>query len=127
MPAGNEAPFWSLARLGGQSSDFFVDRSTQRGWGTARFTDNNIIGFNAEMRTRVFSARMFDTKGTAELAPFFDVGKVSHDVASNPFINYHPAGGIGLRAIAEPFVVGYLDLGYAGHGLSIFSGIDYPF
>ena len=127
MPAGNEAPFWSLARLGGQSSDFFVDRSTQRGWGTARFTDNNIIGFNAEMRTKVFSAQMFDTKGTAELAPFFDVGKVSHDVASNPFINYHPAGGIGLRAIAEPFVVGYLDLGYAGHGLSIFSGIDYPF
>jgi hypothetical protein len=33
MPAGNEAPFWSLARLGGQSNDFFVDRSTQRGLG----------------------------------------------------------------------------------------------
>jgi outer membrane protein assembly factor BamA len=127
MPAGNEAPFWALARLGGESSDFFVDRSTQRGWGTARFTDNNIIGFNAELRTKIFSTQLFDTKGTAELAPFFDMGKVSHDVADNPFIQYHPAGGIGLRAIAEPFVVGYLDLGYAGQGLSIFTGIDYPF
>jgi hypothetical protein len=127
MPAGNEAPFWALARLGGESSDFFVDRSTQRGWGTARFTDNNIIGFNAELRTKIFSTQLFDTKGTAELAPFFDMGKVSHDVLDNPFIQYHPAGGIGLRAIAEPFVVGYLDLGYAGHGLSIFTGIDYPF
>jgi outer membrane protein assembly factor BamA len=127
MPAGDEPPFWSLARLGGESSDFFVDRSTLRGFGTARFTDNNIIGFNAEMRTKLFSAHLFDTKGTAELAPFLDLGKVSHDFTDNPFINYHLAGGVGLRAIAEPFVVGYLDIGYAGSGIAIFTGIDYPF
>jgi hypothetical protein len=127
MPAGNEPPFWALARLGGESSDFFVDRSTQRGYGTARFTDNNIIGLNAELRTKVFSARLFDTKGTLETAPFLDLGKVSHSVTDNPLNNYHLAGGLGFRAIAEPFVVGFLDIGYGGHGISIFTGVDYPF
>lgn len=127
MPAGNESPFWSLARLGGESSDFFVDRSTQRGYGTARFTDNNIEGFNAELRTRVLSATLFNTKGTLELAPFFDLGKVSHNFTDNPLNRFHPAGGLGFRAIAEPFVVGFLDIGYASHGISIFTGVDYPF
>jgi len=127
MPAGDEPPFWSLARLGGESSDFFVDRSTQRGYGTARFTDNNIIGLNAELRAKVFSARLFNTQGTLETAPFLDLGKVSHDANDNPFINYHLGGGFGLRAIAEPFVVGFLDIGYAGSGISIFTGVDYPF
>ncbi|HVM94753.1 MAG TPA: BamA/TamA family outer membrane protein [Candidatus Acidoferrales bacterium] len=126
-PAGNELPFWSLARLGGQHSDFFVDRSTQRGFGTARFTDNNIEGFNAELRTRVFSATVFQTRGTLELAPFFDVGKVSHDFTANPVNQLHPAGGMGFRAIADPFVVGHVDVGYGGHGVSTFAGIDYPF
>jgi len=127
MPAGNEAPFWSMARLGGESSDFFVDRSTQRGYGTARFTDNNIEGFNAELRTRIFSATLFNTRGTLELAPFFDLGKVSHSFTDNPLNKFHSAGGLGFRAIAEPFVVGFLDVGYASEGVSIFTGIDYPF
>jgi len=127
MPAGNEPPFWSLARLGGESSDFFVDRSTQRGYGTARFTDNNIIGLNGELRIKLLSAKLFQTQGTLQMAPFLDLGKVSHDFTNNPLTNYHLAGGIGLRAIAEPFVVGFLDIGYGGSGISIFTGIDYPF
>ncbi len=126
-PAGNELPFWDLARLGGQHSDFFVDRSTQRGYGTARFTDNNIEGLNAELRTRVFSANVFHTRGSLELAPFVDIGKVSHNFTDNPIDQFHPAGGMGFRAIADPYVVGYVDVGYGGHGLSIFAGIDYPF
>jgi len=127
MPAGGEAPFWSLARLGGESSDFFVDRTTQRGYGTARFTDNNLEGFNAELRTKIFTAKIFNTEGTLELAPFFDVGKVTNSVTANPINKLHPAGGLGFRAIAEPFVVGFLDIGYASEGVSIFTGVDYPF
>jgi hypothetical protein len=127
MPAGNEPPFWSLARLGGESSDFFVDRSTLRGYGTARFTDNNIEGINAELRTKIFSAKLFNTQGTLQMAPFFDFGKVSHGFTDNPLNKFHPAGGLGFRAIAEPFVVGYLDVGYASEGVSIFTGVDYPF
>jgi hypothetical protein len=32
-----------------------------------------------------------------------------------------------LRALAEPFVVAYLDVGWGGEGTAIFTGIDYPF
>ena len=39
----------------------------------------------------------------------------------------HPVGGAGFRAIAEPFVVGYVDLGFGGEGAAVFSGINYPF
>jgi len=127
MPAGNEPPFWSLARLGGENSDSFADRSTQRGYGTARFTDNNIEGLNAELRTRIFSAKVFNTRGTIQMAPFVDLGKVSHRFTDNPINRFHPAGGMGFRAVAEPFVVGYLDIGYASEGVSIFTGIDFPF
>jgi hypothetical protein len=33
----------------------------------------------------------------------------------------------GFRGIAEPFVVGYGNVGYRGEGVIIFSGIEYPF
>ncbi|HEV2551943.1 MAG TPA: hypothetical protein VGU20_31840 [Stellaceae bacterium] len=36
-------------------------------------------------------------------------------------------GGVGFRAIARPFIVGYLDIGYGAEGSAIFSGINYPF
>jgi hemolysin activation/secretion protein len=113
--------------LGGDSSDFFVDRSTQRGYGTSRFTDNNIEGFSAELRTRIFTTKLFNTVGTLQVAPFVDLGKVTHGVTDNPVNKIHAAGGLGFRAIAEPFVVGFLDVGYAPEGFSIFTGVDYPF
>jgi hypothetical protein len=43
------------------------------------------------------------------MSPFVDLGKVSHHSTDTPFDNLHPAGGLGFRAIAEPFVVGFLD------------------
>jgi hypothetical protein len=36
-------------------------------------------------------------------------------------------GLTGSRAIADPFVVGFVDVGYGDEGIAIFSGIDYPF
>ena len=38
-----------------------------------------------------------------------------------------PVGGIGFRGIAEPFVVGFVDIGWGGEGAAVFSGINYPF
>jgi hypothetical protein len=32
-----------------------------------------------------------------------------------------------MRALARPFVVGYLDIGKGSEGLVAFSGINYPF
>jgi hemolysin activation/secretion protein len=126
MPSANEAPFWSRARLGGDES-FLYDSETLRGYGAGRFIDNNAAVLNVEMRTRVFEADIFNTHGIAELAPFAEAGRVFHKLSSNPVDDLHPVGGIGFRAIAEPFVVGYVDVGWGGEGAAVFSGINYPF
>lgn len=125
-PAGNEAPFWARARLGGEDS-LLTDQQTLRGYGAGRFIDNNLSVANLEVRTRVYNLDVFDTHGILELAPFVEAGKVFHTVRDNPVDRMHPVGGIGFRGIAEPFVVGYVDVGYGGGGTSVFSGINYPF
>jgi hypothetical protein len=92
----------------------------------ARANSAHVEAFNAELRTRVYTVNLFQTKADIELAPFFDLGKVSHEFTSNPVDNFHPAGGMGFRAIADPFVVGFVDVGYGDEGIAVFSGIDYP-
>ncbi|HZC46092.1 MAG TPA: BamA/TamA family outer membrane protein [Candidatus Acidoferrum sp.] len=125
-PAGDEIPFWSQARLGGEDS-LLTDQQTLRGYGTGRFIDNNLFVVNVEVRTRVWSKTLFGTEGTLELAPFAEAGRVAHNLGFNPFSELHPVGGIGIRAIAEPFVVGFVDIGWGGEGAAVFSGINYPF
>jgi hypothetical protein len=126
MPVGNSAPFWSLSRLGGDRSDL-GGRQPLRGFGDSRFVDNNLFVTNIELRTRVFGLDIFGTRATLELAPFVEVGRVFHQLNTNPFSSLHPVGGLGFRGIAEPFVVGYVDVGFGGKGAAVFSGIDYPF
>lgn len=125
-PAGNEMPFWAQARLGGDES-ILTDQETLRGYGAGRFVDNNLVVANLEMRTRVYDANLFGTHGTLEVAPFAEAGRVAHELGYNPVSQLHPVGGVGFRGIAEPFVVGFVDIGYGGEGAAIFSGINYPF
>jgi len=126
MPAGNEVPFWSMGRLGGESS-LLINQQTLRGYGAGRFVDNNLFDINVELRSRVWETDIFKTHGILELAPFFEAGRVFHNPGENFLTDLHPVGGIGFRAIAEPFVVGYVDVGYGGEGTAVFSGINYPF
>ena len=125
-PAGNEMPFWSQARLGGDES-LLTDQETLRGYGAGRYVDNNLFVMNLEMRTRVWDKNILGTHGILELAPFAEAGRVGHDMGYNPFEDLHPVGGIGFRGIAEPFVVGFVDIGWGGEGAAVFSGINYPF
>jgi len=125
-PAGNEMPFWSQARLGGDES-LLTDKETLRGYGAGRYVDNNLFVMNVEMRTRVWDKKIFGTHGILELAPFAEAGRVAHEMSYDPFTNLHPVGGIGFRGIAEPFVVGFVDIGWGGEGAAVFSGINYPF
>jgi len=125
-PAGNEMPFWAQARLGGDDSEL-TDQQPLRGFGTSRYIDNNLVDINLEMRTRIYNMDLFGTHGTLELAPFFEAGRVAHEVDYDPLSELHPVGGIGFRGIAEPFVVGFVDVGWGGEGAAIFSGINYPF
>jgi hypothetical protein len=136
VPAGNETPFWEMSWLGGdgsgQVSDFGIpisDQVTWRGYGAGRYVDNNLEAANLELRTRVYEADVFNTHGSLEVAPFLDLGRVYHYASENPvrIDALHPAGGLGFRAIALPYVVGFLDFGYANDGLAVFSGVNYPF
>ncbi len=126
MPVGRNIPFWALSRLGGDRSDV-GERQPLRGFGDSRFVDRNQFVTNVELRRRVFSLDLFQTRLALELAPFMELGRVFHSPGANPLSALHPVGGVGFRGIAEPFVVGYVDVGYGGEGIAIFSGIDYPF
>jgi hypothetical protein len=125
-PAGGETPFWAMGRLGGEDS-LLTDQETLRGYGAGRFVDNNLSVANLELRSRVYEHDIFGTHGIIELAPFIEAGKVFHTMHDNPIDQLHPVGGVGVRGIAEPFVVGYVDVGVGGEGGTIFSGINYPF
>ncbi|MGE0824436.1 MAG: BamA/TamA family outer membrane protein [Candidatus Binatia bacterium] len=126
MPVGRSTPFWALSHLGGDRSDL-GRRQPLRGFGDSRFVDNHLFVANVELRTRALSLDLFQTHVIFELAPFVEVGRVFHHLNTNPFSALHPVGGLGFRGIAEPFVVGYVDVGYGGEGVAVFSGIDYPF
>lgn len=126
MPSGNEAPFWAMGRLGGEES-LLMDQQTLRGYGAGRFVDNNLFVANVELRSRVWEMDVFNTHGILELAPFFDAGRVFHNPGQDFLTDLHPVGGMGFRGVAEPFVVGYLDVGWGGEGAAVFSGINYPF
>jgi hypothetical protein len=126
MPSGNEAPYWAMGRLGGEPS-FLYDQETLRGFGAGRFIDNNLSVGNFELRARVFELTIMNTPGILELAPFFEAGRVFHEMSGDPFESLHPVGGIGFRGIAEPFVVGFVDVGWGGEGAAVFAGINYPF
>ncbi len=126
MPSGNEVPFWSMGRLGGEESMLF-QQQTLRGYGAGRWVDNNLFDVNVEMRARVFDTDIFNTHGILELAPFLDAGRVFHNPGEVFVTDLHPVGGMGFRGIAEPFVVGFVDVGWGGEGAAVFSGINYPF
>jgi outer membrane protein assembly factor BamA len=126
MPQAQAAPFWVLSRLGGDRSEIGNEQPL-RGFGEGRFVDRNLFSAGAELRTRVWDLNMFSTRVTLQLAPFLEAGKVFPHL-HDPLLNHlHPVGGLGIRGIAEPFIVGYVDIGYGSEGVAIFSGINYPF
>jgi Omp85 superfamily domain len=134
--ANSGNPFWALSSLGGEASG---DSSalglplgrgqTWRGGGAGRFVDRNLFVANLELRTRLFGLDASGTHIELEVAPFLDVGRVFPRLDANPIVvdDLHPAGGMGFRALVLPFVVGYVDVGYAADGFAFFSGINYPF
>jgi outer membrane protein assembly factor BamA len=125
MPHAPDAPFWALSSLGGDRSVIGADQPL-RAFGPARFVDRNSFAASFEYRQRVTSIDAFATHIDMEVTPFVDAGCV-YAHADSPLENLHRVVGIGIRAIASPFVVGYVDIGFASHGSAVFSGINYPF
>jgi hypothetical protein len=126
MAAGDDVPFWALNSLGGDRS-ILAERQPLRGFGGDRFVDRNVFSTSIELRRKIFELNLFTTDLSLEMTPFIDAGRVFHNLDDNPLNRLHVAGGIGMRAVAKPFIVGYVDIGYGGEGIAVFSGINYPF
>jgi hypothetical protein len=126
MPSATEAPFWALSSLGGDRS-VTNGREPLRSDGANRYVDENLIATGAELRTRVASFDAFGTRVALELAPFIDAGRVFSDGPGNLLSEMHTAWGVGVRGVASPYVVGYVDVGYGRGKVAVFSGLNYPF
>jgi hypothetical protein len=126
MPSSAEAPFWALSSLGGDRS-ISDEREPLRSAGADRYIDRDLFASGAELRKRVAGFAAFGTNVALEVAPFVDAGRVFANLGSNPLRRLHTAAGLGVRGVASPYVVGYVDVG-AGDGRPVvFSGINYPF
>jgi surface antigen Omp85-like protein len=126
MPSTDHAPFWALSSIGGDQS-VTGERQPLRAFGEDRFIDRDSFAAGAELRTRVTQFKAYSTNVALELAPFIDLGKVFARNSEDPLIHLHTGGGIGIRAVASPFIVGYLDVGFGSEGPAVFTGINYPF
>lgn len=126
MPHAQNAPFWALSSLGGDRSDI-GGAQPLRAFGPARFIDRNSLAASLEYRQRVVSFDAFATRIDIQLTPFVDVGRVYANAGTDPLAHLHHAVGIGIRGVASPFVVGYVDVGFGSEGTAVFSGINYPF
>jgi Omp85 superfamily domain len=126
MPSAGNAPFWALSSLGGDRS-VTAEREPLRGYGSDRFIDRNMFATGMELRASVVNLNAFGTRVDLEVAPFLDAGKVFAALGASPFSKLHVTPGFGVRGVASPFVVGYVDFGLAHGRVAVFSGIDYPF
>ncbi len=126
MPTVNAAPFWALSSIGGDSS-ILGGRQTLRGFVDSRFVDRNSFVANLELRQKLFTLNAFGTRLVLQIAPFVDTGRVFSHGSTFPVDKLHNVVGVGFRGIAQPFVVGYVDVGYGSEGAAVFTGIDYPF
>ncbi len=80
-----------------------------------------------EVRTRVWSLRLFGVNAVLELSPFVEAGQVFRKVTESPVGDLHWVGGLGFRGVVRPQIVGFVDIGYGAEGSAIFTGVDYPF
>jgi outer membrane protein assembly factor BamA len=126
MPFEQHLAFWELSSLGGDRS-FVGGEQPLRGFGAGRFVDRNVSSYSFELRRYVFGLNLFNTYIRLQVAPFLDAGKVFERQSTSPVSDLHLVYGLGLRGVATPFIVGYVDVGYGQEGAAVFTGLDYPF
>jgi len=126
MTSADRAPFWALSSLGGDQA-VVGERQPLRAFGQDRFIDRDSFAMGAELRTRVAQFKAYSTSVSLEVAPFIDLGKVFARDSENPLSHLHHGSGVGIRGVASPFIVGFLDVGFGPEGPAVFTGINYPF
>lgn len=126
LPRAYRLPFWALSSIGGDRA-FLGGAQPLRGFGLGRFSDRDSFSFSAEIREQVGSFIAGATQVQLQLAPFVDTGRVWGRASTDPVSHLHTVVGLGMRGIAPPFIVGYVDIGYGTEGIAVFTGINYPF
>lgn len=126
LPSFHQLPFWAYSAIGGDAS-YVGGAQPLRGFGLNRFADVNSFSTSLELRRIITTMHLFATRVDLELAPFVDAGRVFPQLGSPPFTQLHHVLGFGVRGIARPFIVAYVDVGYGSEGTAAFSGINYIF
>jgi hypothetical protein len=126
LPSGHKIPFFDLSSIGGGESDIGGEQLL-RGFGQGRFVDRDSFDTTIELRHRAFSFDAAASHVDIEVAPFLDMGEVTSHTGTDPLSGLHKVIGLGVRGIARPSVVGYVDIGYGTEGVAVFTGINYPF
>jgi len=126
LPSGHTIPFFDLGSIGGGESDVGGEQIL-RGFGQGRFVDRDSSDATIELRHRAFGFDAAASHVDIEVAPFVDMGRVFSRTSTDPFSAMHKVVGVGVRGIARPSVVGYVDIGYGTEGVAVFTGINYPF
>ena len=116
---GHGVPFYEQPTLGGET--------TLRAFGQSRFIQDTALLVSFEERIRVGHKEIADYNIDVEVAPFLDVGRVMSKVTLRQLSDPQVNPGVGFRAIAQPHVVGRLDVAYGKDGPTVFVGLDYPF
>ncbi len=116
---GSNLPFFELSELGGDE--------TLRGFGENRFLDEGRVLVNAEERIKVFHINYGDVRTDIELAVFAEAGRVFRNFNDLGSGKIQAVVGGGIRFLAASQIVAKIDLGMGSEGLTIFTGLDYPF
>ena len=125
LPTLHSVPFWALSSVGGGDS-VVGGYQPLRGYGTGRFYDRDSLSSSLEVRRKVWTVSA-STSIDVEVTPFIDVGRVFARSGTFPLSQLHHVYGVGVRGVARPFVVGYVDIGYGSEGVAAFTGLNYPF
>lgn len=116
---GTNIPFYLMSQLGGDAE--------LRAFIPNRFTDSGKIIFTAEQRIRVFVWKVLGIPVEFHADPFIEVGRVFNHFNHLNFDDIQPVGGLGMRAVVPPNVVGRVDIAVGTEGYSVYTMLGYPF
>ncbi|MBF0105101.1 MAG: BamA/TamA family outer membrane protein [Deltaproteobacteria bacterium] len=116
---GTGIPFYLQSSLGGPYE--------LRAFIPNRFTDTSKMILSWEQRIKVLSIKVIGVPCDFYADPFFEAGRVFHHLDHFDFNNLQPVGGIALRGVVPPNVVGRVDMGFGREGYSIYTMLGYAF
>jgi hypothetical protein len=116
---GSNIPMYLQSTLGGDKE--------LRSYMPNRFVDKSKAIFQVEQRIRLIHKAIFGIPVEFYADPFFEIGKVFNNLENFSLSDLQPVGGIGLRGVVPPNVVGRLDIGIGKNGYNVYTQLGYPF